>query len=910
MRLRQFRPFRTFSRWAGVPLVGLWLGVALLTLLAGQVSAGGVLAPNLLPEPLAPDGTIVDSDIDTSTVWALEGSPYRVTFDSDGIQVAEGATLTVEPGVEVQFDEWASLIVLGTLKAIGTEAQPILFTGVTKEPGSWLFLAIESASLTRNQGSVLRHVTIEYAQWNLMVQSANVHLSDCILRHASEVGLWASLAGVVVEGCQIVDNGVYGVENSYGSLILAANNWWGAASGPTHEACNPTGAGDEIEDTYAPGVIFRPFLTAPDQEPAPVATSDALRLSLAPQRWFAPADGVTLIPVKVTLRDGAGRALAGRSIRLQSDLGSVSGAGITDLQGETLAYISSDTPGDAVLTALVESSDDCECVAGPEAVVTFGEVADDVLLPGAEAPYMNGDIQVEPKPIIQGVPSTVRARLTNPNPYAIEVNATFSYAEYGIGVGFAPLGGVEGVRIEAHSNREISVPWTPPVSGHVCLRLDYVAQPASRAVAGVQAAGGGQTNFSIEPGPLGSPGTQEADEDPEEDPDDGDQESEKDCLKTTKAAIEAINDGQMALDAVSSPENLVGLAIPNLMFSYIMDFNLESWAKATQALGQCPPRQDYDTYATLESYTFIPLVPGDDLSAARAAAGNALMEAMLDLTAQMRAAALSLDRYSGAANAGDLYWASEQAASLIYFKEESGATMLEAADRLDALLAVLRDEGVEDLTVTADEVFEYQLRLALVGFYPTEIAAARSIGLSDAEIEAIRQARIAADSEELAGSVMTRLAAIAGALRPLGAVLMNPPNFDEAATARVVDASLASTNLARIFFSRTPFQIGNPLAEAATVEVRVRGLDLPPDWMVSVSPSFVDLQPGEEVTGLITIRPGLAAVQGTQPRVAVEGYVDDELIGGVVVEVMVPRHVIAGPKKAVYLPLVLRSFVR
>jgi hypothetical protein len=904
MRLRSCSPLRAFGLWTGIPLVGIWLAVALLTLVAGQVSAGGVLAPHLLTEPQAPSGTIVDSDIVSDTVWTRDGSPYRVVFDSYGIQVTEGATLTVEPGVEVQFDPNASLIVFGRLKAIGTEAQPILFTGTIKEPGSWLFLVIESTSLIRNQGSVLRHVTIEYAQWNLMVQSATVQLSDCILRHASEVGLWASLAsGTVVEGCQIVDNGVYGIENSYSSLILAANNWWGDASGPYHELCNPAGAGDAIGDTPDPGVVFRPFLTGADQEPAPVAASDALRLSLAPQRWFAPADGVTLIPVKVTLRDGAGHPLPGRTIRLQSDLGDTSGAGITDGKGETLAYITSNTPGDAVLTALVEDSHGCEYVAGPEAVVTFGDYPDDALLSGAEAPYMNGHIQVEPMPIIQGVPSTVRAWLTNPNPYPIEVNVAFAYAKYSIGVAFAPLGGVEGVRIEAHSDREISVPWTPPVSGHVCLQLAYVAQPASRAAAGVHAVGVGQTNFSIQPGPLSSPGTGEGEDD---DPDDGDPESEKDMLKKAKAAIDRINDGQMALDAITSPENLPGLAIPNLMFSYIMDFNLDSWVKATQSLGQCPPRQDYDTYATLESYTFTPLVPGGDLSADRAAAGNALMEATLDLTARLRAAALSLDRYSGAANANDLYWASEQAASLIYFKEESGAQMLEVADRLDALLDVMLGEGVEDLTVPVAEVEEYQARLASDGFNDDEIEAARSIGLSDEEIEAIRQARIAADPAEVAGSVMSRMAAIAEALRSLGAVLMNPPNFAETATASTAAAPAAATNLARIFVSQIPFQIGNPLDEAATVELRVRSLDLPPDWMVTVSPASVDLEQGEVVTGLITIRPGLAAVQGTQPRVAVEGYIEDQLIGGVVVEVMIPRHVAAGPKQKVYLPLVLR----
>ena len=106
------------------------------------------------------------------------------------------------------------------------------------------------------------------------------------------------------------------------------------------------------------------------------------------------------------------------------------------------------------------------------------------------------------------------------------------------------------------------------------------------------------------------------------------------------------------------------------------------------------------------------------------------------------------------------------------------------------------------------------------------------------------------------------------------------------------------------------FQIGNPLAETATVELRVRRLDLPPDWMVTVSPAAVELGPGEEVTGLLGIRPGLAAVQGTQPRVAVEGYVDGELIGGVVTEVMVPRHVLGGPKQKVYLPLVIKGYTR
>ena len=142
-------------------MANIWLAAVLLTGLSAQAWAGDAPARPLLGQPQAPSETIVDSDVVVDTVWTQAGSPYRVAFASSGIQVAEGVTLRVEPGVEVRFDPYASLIVQGTLKAIGTADQPILFTGVSKVAGSWLFLAIESTSLTPNQGSVLRHVTIE-----------------------------------------------------------------------------------------------------------------------------------------------------------------------------------------------------------------------------------------------------------------------------------------------------------------------------------------------------------------------------------------------------------------------------------------------------------------------------------------------------------------------------------------------------------------------------------------------------------------------------------------------------------------------------------------------------------------------------------------------------------------------------
>jgi hypothetical protein len=302
--------------------------------------------------------------------------------------------------------------VYGTLRAIGTAVQPITFTGTSPTPGWWLGLSIQGQDVWHlNEGSVLKHTIIEYGMTNLSIQLVKANVSHSILRHASTDGLMAAFAGgTVIEFSQIVDNAYYGIENTVGNLILASNNWWGDASGPAHGDCNPGGTGDAVSDE----IVFLPFLTNPDEEPDSTAVVQADILSITPHRWFAPADSVTRIWVTLTLRDGNGQLLPGRTVYLVSDLGTAIGGGVTDWKGETLAYVVSDTPGDAELTALVDLEGTCEFVRSPSALVTFVEYDDDPLLPEAEAPYMNGRLEIEPRPIVRGVPSTVSARLTNP----------------------------------------------------------------------------------------------------------------------------------------------------------------------------------------------------------------------------------------------------------------------------------------------------------------------------------------------------------------------------------------------------------------------------------------------------------------------------------------------------------------
>lgn len=66
-------------------------------------------------------GKVIQADTVCETVRPI------VIYDS--LVVAEGATLTLNPGVQLYFHDGANLLVRGTLKAAGTHAKPVVFRG-------------------------------------------------------------------------------------------------------------------------------------------------------------------------------------------------------------------------------------------------------------------------------------------------------------------------------------------------------------------------------------------------------------------------------------------------------------------------------------------------------------------------------------------------------------------------------------------------------------------------------------------------------------------------------------------------------------------------------------------------------------------------------------------------------------
>ena len=88
------------------------------------------------------------------TQWTATGGPYRIQGE---VTVPTGATLAIEPGTTVFFEQDARLTIRGQLVALGTEDAPIWFT---RRPGTTAWRGIQFVGSTADNR--LRHAILEY----------------------------------------------------------------------------------------------------------------------------------------------------------------------------------------------------------------------------------------------------------------------------------------------------------------------------------------------------------------------------------------------------------------------------------------------------------------------------------------------------------------------------------------------------------------------------------------------------------------------------------------------------------------------------------------------------------------------------------------------------------------------------
>lgn len=154
----------------------------------------GAAVTTALPA-LAADGTTVGGVMSADTVWTPEGSPYRVTST---VQIPNGVTLTIQPGVSVVGAGAADLFQMhGNLVAEGTDAARIDFDGA----GSANFFSGKGARVAVLR---LRHTDVHDGRslWPPSGDQQNAQwiVADSTFRNLSEYSyLWYPSADSVFE---------------------------------------------------------------------------------------------------------------------------------------------------------------------------------------------------------------------------------------------------------------------------------------------------------------------------------------------------------------------------------------------------------------------------------------------------------------------------------------------------------------------------------------------------------------------------------------------------------------------------------------------------------------------------------------------------------------------------------------
>ena len=199
-------------------------------------------------------GTISNNAIWTnSIVYACAGN----------LLLASGVSLVMQAGAVLKFAGAYNFEIDGTLVALGTQYQKIVFTSINNDsyggdanfngsatvpkPGDWTGLYFNGA----NSATALDWVMISYAGYNnayaLQLNNSNLSVKDMLIINNKYWGVYcASNSTITINHSDIYGNG-YGLENlNSTNYANATGNWWGDITGPYNASTNTTGKGNQV----------------------------------------------------------------------------------------------------------------------------------------------------------------------------------------------------------------------------------------------------------------------------------------------------------------------------------------------------------------------------------------------------------------------------------------------------------------------------------------------------------------------------------------------------------------------------------------------------------------------------------------------------------------------------------------
>ena len=158
------------------------------------------------------DVHFIRNEVLNTQVWRAD-KPYLIY---DTLLVNEGQILTITAGTKIYLHKDAQIIILGTLRVLGSLEEPVIFRGdrldnafinlsYDKVPGQWGFIWLHPVS----KDNIINHCIIKNGIIGLLVgnpyteETTSLILNNSIIDNHSFVGIYAINALINATNCQI-----------------------------------------------------------------------------------------------------------------------------------------------------------------------------------------------------------------------------------------------------------------------------------------------------------------------------------------------------------------------------------------------------------------------------------------------------------------------------------------------------------------------------------------------------------------------------------------------------------------------------------------------------------------------------------------------------------------------------------
>ncbi len=834
--------------------------------------------------------------------WRKHALPYEIlgslyirnNLEDEGKPFS---TWTIDPGVTILVHPEAgftigSLYGDARLVANGTEDEPITITRLNESSNPWAGIGFDAWSKTNSE---LSHVKLHYggdlaneeARHSVLKKdgTGSLSLDHVEVWYSQNTGLYSTngdfdinassfrlnRVGIdvfdtdgVIRNSSFINHAQSALINRWATThcIDAVGNYWGDANGPADtsnesDACHSTRTNNSSGNAVSDGVLYWPWYASESGE----LTN---RSSISPAQAWVIGNGVDSTEIVVTVRDQNGNPLAGKTVELEATRGTlVQPTAPTDANGVTRASISSSETGEAIITG--QNTTDNQPLAA-QAALYFWQGAGDTggLAQLSGAPYAYPQLVVEGEPFQIGFPVIFRLPMQNTRAQPLNVEVTYSVSNFGIGQRYTPASTIQKT-LQPGDSWDAPGGFTPPDETHRCVQFDVTYGLASRLI-DIEGNGRFTGSKNLKRTPPG-PDT---------------------CDKPNPFKLIPTKPGLGGVKKHGKNLKKQGGLVNECIKTQVNSRHLSGGSR------------DYETVVTAPTYTAPTLSAGSDVSQAEADASNTLAQTAADLTELNIALSITRNRMDGASQAGEWHFAAVQYETYQAFQRQRAQLLDQYADQIATYLQVYQNAGNQDVIFTPEDYRNDLIELQNNGYDAETLAYYRDSGFSQElidymlqqEIEAFSQSNLVSTSFfEIMQNAQQEARETASELR----------SFYGTGTNRG-----GNENMTRIRPIETSFVVGNPTDSTATVNLVVRPVDLPMNWSYKLDQTSVELTAGQEISATLTLNPGDTPVlKDVDVRVAVEGWIGEQHIGGVIIQQRVPVMGQA-TDNMLYLPITIR----